>query len=225
MKKVLLFPSCVFLSSIDSSLFNKQQLIDDMLFNYEKCESLNNWDTKSITHHTYNTFEEEYVRRRMRVISGSKYGLTDVYDKKVKEAIDQLHFQHDVSYQWFEANFTINTEFMQEHDHHTVIHTPQQQGVVTYSFIHYVSFDPSTHGSTLFSNPATIAAYGNLRPITNMMNSQDTDNSVYFADWILDTRENDIVFFPSFLKHSVHSKINPTYPRITVSGNILFHTQ
>ncbi len=46
------------------------------------------------------------------------------------------------------------------------------------------------------------------------------DASVYFSDWVLNVKEDEIVFFPSFLKHRVASTLDPNYPRITSAGNI-----
>ena len=94
--------------------------------------------------------------------------------------------------------------FQEEHDHLPGF----------YSGIHYIKFDPEVHSQTQFVNP--------LHQMYTFMNGdiefEDHDDSTK-QFWAPDTKEGDIIIFPSFLRHMVPVS-HHTDARITLAFNI-----
>jgi len=219
-KRELLFPTCVFRTSINALTYDKEQLVADMMFNYNKTPQYNKWDDESITHHIYASSDTDFHAMGMKAVKADKYGLIKIYDSVVEQFFRELNHLGNIEYFWDVQNISINTQYMREHHHYDIDFDRKQNGFPFYSFVHYISFNQSVHGETVFVNPTTAMSYDFLTPLSKHFDNQNCDASVYFSDWVLNVKEDEIVFFPSFLKHRVASTLDPNYPRITSAGNI-----
>jgi hypothetical protein len=88
-----------------------------------------------------------------------------------------------------------------------------------YSAIHYVIYDKDEHTPTVFKNPL-YAFYGNSHMTKN------SNNLPY--DWkrlhIPQVQEGDLIFFPSFVPHSVSAQTSEKL-RATVALNLYTHEE
>jgi hypothetical protein len=92
---------------------------------------------------------------------------------------------------WY--NVGIEGSHQEEHDH--------MGGFpgVAYSAIHYLIYDPSVHEPTIFYNPIHHTYLRNMHPCNGEDMPTDWKKG-YFSPTV---EEGDIIFFPSYLRHSV----------------------
>ena len=111
---------------------------------------------------------------------------------------------------WF--NYYTKDDYQEWHDH---IHRSKEENSlgVNFSFVYFLSFDPSYHGPLTFKDP--------LHALRRM--SLDKCIHDYNPHWSPEINEGDIIVFPTYLEHCVKPYIknvdNPV-PRITISGNM-----
>lgn len=92
---------------------------------------------------------------------------------------------------WY--NVGIEGSSQEEHDHMGGF-----PGVV-YSAIHYLIYDPNVHEPTIFYNPIHHTYLRNMHPC----NGEDMPTDWRKGYYSPTVAEGDIVFFPSYLRHSV----------------------
>jgi len=207
-----LFSSRVYKTKIDPSSYEKQSIVETLLKNYNKNPVRNRWDDISETHHTLKDWDNKDYEK---VDTSS---LEPVYDNIVKEFINSVKWNCPITYNWFYANFAVNTKFMREHDHFSI----DENGHCLFSCIHYIKFDKNNHSTTQFVNPLPFVMFPLLtNNISKSVSSKEIENSTYFNSWELNTNEEDFVIFPSWLKHTVlPNKKNSDTPRIVSVVNI-----
>lgn len=138
---------------------------------------------------------------------------TDFYREDIEEFF--VNFNMPSNYFWqirpyFWYNFTGNGGWQEQHDH---ISAPLP---ITFSAIHYVNFDKDEHKAVEFINPIEQL----IRAITPSENKDAVPD--FFKNLASSPNfieEGDIIFFPSYLKHSVPIQRSDKL-RITVAMNI-----
>ena len=173
----------------------------------------NNWDNKSDLHHYYADWDNKsYDPLPLEQ-------LVSLYEIKVKNFIATLPLLGNVEYNWSIENIAVNTKHMAEHDH--LGFDRGYEG--TFSAIHYIKYDKATHGPTNFFNPLMFTQFDCFtNNITKILDNKLIENSAYFKTWSIDCKEDDLIIFPSYLKHNVISNLSQNNYRITSAINIKF---
>jgi len=211
MESYSMFPSMVIKTRIDPDSYDKEALIKAAMEGYEKDPNKNYWDTDSDLHHYYGTMFD---------CPKEIESLSDSYAKAIDEYMDSLDKSwHSFEYRWKMVNLAVNSRTMAPHDH--FYKAKGWQGA--YSCIHYISYDRRDHSSTKFLNPLVFAQYlHNTHSMSNLLNKSDIDNSAYFEGRHMDIHEDDMIIFPTYLKHMVSKGIKreSDKPRILGVANI-----
>lgn len=211
MERIDLFSVPVWKTKIDPCSYDKTKLIAEIEENYSKAPVRNKWDESSNLHHCYGDwYNADFTMPKIP-------DLMQEYQNTIKKFMDQFPFRENIVNNW-RANFTNitamkNGQNMALHDH---IDSPNSFFTAT----HYIQFDKETHKSTCFNNPSTAAIYDiTLGGISRKMDICQ-ENSGYFQSWEIPAEEDDLVIFPSFLKHKVRETKNTEKLRIVGVLNI-----
>ena len=206
-----LFPTRVYKTKIDPSLYNKQEIVEDCVWNYNLNPNRNSWDRDSVLHHTYGDWNNPMFKK----IDTTK--LSPLYQSAIDDYFSKISFSITPKYRWTLTNICVNTEFMAAHEH--FYRTSSSHCM--FSCTHYIKFDKTVHPSTTFVSPLKHASIGdNLKCANTLLSSTDTANSSYYDRWNIPTEEDDFVIFPSHLEHLVSRRIKTDKTRIVSVVNI-----
>lgn len=179
--------------------YNKQQLVDNILTNYQTNPSRNMWDKTCDMHHEYND------RDNSNFIPIDYSTLLPIYYQKVEEFISELNLRYSCTSSLHIQNYTVTTHAQTMKTH---CHLPCQ-----FAAVHYVKFNHSEHQSTMFSNPSP---YANLLPMYyHMMYDRYIQQEIN-----LPVVEDELIIFPAMMNHHIVSSHSST-PRITIAFNIM----
>ena len=201
-----IFQTQIYKVKIDPSSYDKQSIIDTCIKNYEEKPYHNLWDDVSDLHHYHCDFSNAPDMRSL----GKSYGKTiNDYMASIKGKFN---------YRWKIINLAVNSKYMKLHDHY--YRRKGWQGM--FGSTHYISYDKESHTPTKFENPLVFAQYRhNTNDINNLLDQNDYNNSAYWPDSGLDVEEDDMIIFPSYLKHVVENGYKPgSKPRIVCVTNI-----
>lgn len=124
-----------------------------------------------------------------------------------KAGFSRLHtWEHRLNF-WY--NLSFKDSYQEIHDH---LGGPIP---ISYAAVHYVVFDKQEHASTVFYNPLQ-SILKTLQPTTK---DQFKPNDYQGLQKLLNVEEGDLIFFPSYVPHSVMKQISEKL-RITVAFNI-----
>jgi hypothetical protein len=195
-----------------SSLIKKEKkkLINIITKNYNKNPIRNKWNepgiTKSTLHHSYGDENNKDFKQV------DFQFLIPHYKKIIDSFCKDSNITDNYKYTFQIVNYTASKKetFMKPHLHHSC----------NFSMIHYLNFNSKKHVSTVFHNPYY---FNDLLPFSGsfkLFSNKDIRNLWHEAEVILNTIEDDVVIFPSVLKHSV---IQPETNelRIVVASNIV----
>lgn len=206
-----MFPSQLYKTRIDPEDYDKSAIIEKAMINYSLEPNKNIWDNDSELHHYYGQMFEAPDEIKT---------LEKCYAKVIDEYVKSIKTNHnELKYRWKMVNFAVNTKYMAAHDHYY-----QSKGWQSaFSTCHYISYNWKDHSPTKFLNPLIYGQYGyNTRGISVGLDRSNIDNSTYFPDYTPDVKEDDIIIFPSWLKHEVVNgmKRETDKPRILGVANI-----
>ena len=209
-----LFGLPVLKTKIDPSEFNKDDIVKDILANYEIDPERNAWEkydainVKSRLHHSFNDPDTRFKR-----IDYSQ--LIPVYEQKIAKQLERLQWKSSFNFEFTIENYTCIKEnsYMREHAHPWT----------DFTAVHYVKFDPKQHFSTVYVNTHDYADYAKDLAVgsNDHLDTSTTEGSYMTSHYSLNTDEDDFVITPSFVKHSVpyHDKCDDH--RITIALNII----
>lgn len=173
---------------------DKNKLIKIIQERYKKNPNQTPKGWKCSVHSSFKK-ENNYIPKDLiKLIHDKSSEFLSVYSKKIK-----LEGKYIINNIWFNAYS--GDQFQEPHVH----------GDALFSGCYYLRFDKKNHDPTTFYNP-------NFN-----LNHLKIKNNPYFCI-NLDCEEDDIIFFPSFLKHGTGGLKNKTTLnnlRITISFNIL----
>lgn len=199
---------CYFMQPHD---YDKDNLKIKILENFEKQPVRNdNWSKDTFIdtniHHSYGDDDNNNFNK----IDFSS--LVPTYGNFIRDYFKRMSTAKKFKYDFKIVNYTCTKEdqFMIPH-----IHTDSN-----FSFIHYLQFDKKQHLGTIFLNSHSFSDYlWDKDKLTSIFDRQDLNNSYLYKEFMLGTKEDMFIIFPSCVFHLVAPK-KYTKERITVVGNI-----
>ena len=203
-----LFGFPVMKTKIDKKSYNKKSIVSTIEKNFKINNKRNLWDKASILHHAYNDF------------SNPKYHKVDfdtlipVYEKTLMAIFKSMNIFSPFDCEFKIINYTCmsNSDYMKSHIHPGV----------DFTAVHYIQFDKKHHTPTIFENTLPYIEYiDELRPdLHKILSNKDALNSWAYENWTSDIEEDDLYFYPSFLKHRIGPQTSKNKNRITIVLNI-----
>lgn len=203
MERIDLFPSSIYKTRIDPSLWNKDQFVSQSIQSYNidpHRHAVNMPDSEF--HTTYRDDDNE----KFNVIDRSV--LIDVYSKVVDKFFEKLKLKRQIEYRWNIINVSIGKDNWYDWHYHGGV---EKDGYsIDYVMVHYINFDGLVHNPTIFKNPLISSEYSyNMRPFY-ILDLKYPENSTYSRTYLLSTSEDDVIIFPSYMVHSVQKKNSNT---------------
>lgn len=218
MKIIPLFASNLYTYSIDPTTFDKQNIVSTIVDNYNRSPHRNNWDVNntgviSNLHHYYNDWDNNNFTHV------DLSSLVEVYKNNLQIFLNDIGIGENLEFKFKINNITVyndNSQFMNEH-HHRVSNDS------LFSVIHYLQADETSNPIT-FTNPSSFFIYPDvklLNAITTSLSDPNVSDSMFFENWSIPVEEDQLIIFPSWLKHKVMpSNKTPTKHRIAIVTNI-----
>lgn len=206
MEKIDLFSTKIYKTYVDPNLYNRDDIIKAVTINYNKQpDRLDSKKFQTNSHHTFLGWDNPNFEK-----IDLSY-LNKIYYQKTQEFFDHFKIQKNVKWNGQIVNIHASKSHQGIFRHG---HLP-----AFYSTVHFIKMD-ETHQKLRFYNPSTHANYINL--INNVDNTLEDciDNSIFMYLYTLDLKENDMIFFPSFLEHDAYLNSHTDSLRISASTNI-----
>lgn len=193
-------------TTIDASLYNKQDIIDTCINNYTIEKSRNEWNKNCDMHHPYNDCNDQYKEPDYTQ-------LIPLYQSAIQSFFDEVSFSQEVGWNFNVVNYTVTTgnQSMVMHNHLPFV----------FSAIHYIKFNPLLHRSTLFMNPCSIrSAISHIyNKEQNLLDRNCGYNTFIYPEVSLTTNEDDFIIFPSTVEHMIPPSFSDE-ERITIALNV-----
>mgnify|MGYP003624901152 FL=1 len=206
--KETVFGFPVLKTSIDPKSYNKKKVISTIEKNYKIDKNRNNWDSRSNLHHAHNDFNNS----RFNKINFDE--LFEVYKKALSEMFTSFSYTEETKINFGIINYSClgKTQYMDTH-----LHSEND-----FNAIHYIQFDEKNHtGTQLESSQAHSKFAHNLRPhLVKKLDNTKSENSWMYDDWTFNTKEDDLIVMPCFVRHRIPmQKFNKKH-RITIALDI-----
>lgn len=171
---------------------NKNKLIKTIEQNYKKNPNQTPKGWKCMVHSSFKTEDNQIPADLLKIIENKSNEFLDIYENKLKITGD--YYINDIWYNAYGKH-----QFQEPHTH----------GDALFSGCYYLKLNKNIHHQTTFYNPNFGLDYSKL----------ESNTYFYFNP---DCEEDDVIFFPSFLKHGTKgiNNINVEDIRITISFNI-----
>lgn len=208
---ITLFGYNVWQRRVDPSLYNKQDIVDVINDNVNIDPERNHWNGGGKLHHSYNDIDNPKFKEP------DYSSLLPVYSKLLDEYIKETKL-HGL-FNFHITNYTVikgQDQYMSIHDHCL------EDEIVA---VHYLSYDPTCHYPLIFHNENPDFKWLKYQKIKDRILPNSCEHSQYFTTWTPEIKEDDIIFFPSNLSHSVHPSKDHVYldtnkNRICIATNI-----
>lgn len=193
---------------IDPSSYNKQKLISCIEQNYYQSPSRNARPSMGTHHQCYNDFNNP------NFIEPDWDSVRIVYNKVVNEYLTSMNLVSQCKYNLDIVNYSAYGDTKSNMRRH--FHTD-----CDFSGVHYIQYDNQIHTPTRFENPFKWGDYQSyMRPDLGKCMVNELSNS-WTCDWFEpETKEDDIIFFPSLLSHEVMAQKQSDKLRITIALNV-----
>jgi hypothetical protein len=205
-----LFGLPILITSIDPVSYDKENILKIINKNYKKQKTRDKWCTntffKTDIHHS-NKDEENKSFEKVNYTLLSK-----CYHKPIEKYLSKITNNKTIKYNFNIVNYTAikHNSYMRPHLHKEC----------NFSMVHYISFDKKEHFPTIFLNPYFFHELLPEKEKTEQILIEKNTESSWIADeWKHDIEENDLIIFPSVLKHYVRNKDSKKL-RVTVAVNI-----
>ena len=212
--KDFLFGAPIYHTKVDPKKYDKDKIIDIINNNYSKDSYRNLYDDNlSDLHHSF----KDTKNKKFEDIDYKETGLLSVYEDIFKNFVNKsLKTKDKFLYKFTIENYTAtkNSQFMRSHQH-----LPH----VDFATVHYLQYDKKNHSNTVFINSNDYGPYASFirKNFSNTCDDKHIDNSYLFHNWKYKVEEDDMIIFPSFLKHEIPKQKNEIDKlRITVVCNL-----
>lgn len=189
-----LYPSLFAEVYIDPTLYDKDNLVADILNNYKIQPYRSLWKNAANIHHYYNDWDNSQFKKL------NLESLQNVYYNLFEKFINDCSFQSEILWQYVITNITVHKEaynFMTNHDHFN--------DVTFFTVVHYLQIDDNASPLTL-ENPYSFANYfpDKFRQTTQkILDSSNPFSSTYFKHWNVIPEVDTMYIFPSWIKHKI----------------------
>lgn len=215
-----LFPTTAWRFRIDPNSYDKARLVREATENFRRDPYRNKWANDGTLHHCYDDWDNpNFIKYDF-----NKMNLVQIYQPLVHQFTNSLNLSRQINYSFEIVNVTVNgpKQYMGVHNH--VVDTPNK--TTCFVGVHYIKLLPH-QPSTTFMNPIGAAAFPTFfNYARGYFSDESHDTSSYQQQWEINTQEDDLIIFPSYLNHKIRGnweKLSPTEPeRITVAINIDF---
>jgi len=215
MKKEILFGLPVHRMRIDPKSYDKKTIIKTVKENYKKAKYRNKYydNEESDMHHSF----KDLKNKKFKNIDYKKVGLLNIYNDVYKNFTNHtLKKSKHFSYKYHIVNYTAlqENQFMTSHQH-----LPSAD----FSAVHYIQLDEKKHVPTSFINTHDFGNYLEYmrKSFFECCDSKDLENSYMFPKFKLLVKEDDMIIFPSCLRHEIPKQNENTDKiRITISSNL-----
>lgn len=218
-EKYTVFPTNIWKTHIDPSLFDKETFVSVMYENYKRDPYRNAWDNDGTLHHCYNDWDNpKFISPDISLLMTAYSNVVNKFVSHISPLLNKIP-----KFNFVLTNLTANKEgqYMAEHDHLSY----NEAGGCVYSAVHYIKLE-SHQPSTTFFNPVIAGHHHTtFEYATKYFNSTSIENSANCNKWEIPTVEDDLVIFPAYLKHKVRGnwrQLSPDELRITSVFNIIF---
>ena len=213
-EKKILFGLPIYSVKVNPNSYDKKSFLKIVNKNYSIDNYRNKFDdSKSNLHHSY--FDE--TNDKFIKVNYKEIGLLDVYNKIFQDFFYiTLKLKDNFLWKFTIENYTASMEnqFLRPHNH-----LPH----CDFATVHYVQFDSTKHRRTEFFNHNDFSPYiGDIRKtLCNVLDKLEPNNSYLFQNWSFDSVEDEMIIFPSCLKHEVPKCENSVDKlRVTISCNL-----
>lgn len=194
---------------INPNNYNKEEIINTILHNYEIDKERNNWDPNSNLHHSI----DDELNNNFKTPNYSI--LEKIYLDMSKQYVKSLSINNEIKIK------IINYSVVEKNNHMD----PHVHAHADFVGSHYISFDSQNHQPTLFINPSdSIFTYARvIKPELHkkFLNQNSSLNSWMLPAFTYPAVEDDVLIWPSLLKHGIHKQTNKsTKKRISIAWNI-----
>ncbi|NDB60623.1 hypothetical protein EB001_19575 [bacterium] len=213
LEKNTLFEVNYYKTAIDPNSYNKKEIMDTIIYNYEKNpnreSTLKNSPDISF-HNYYGNFDNPKYKK----INFTQLGL--VYDNIIKNYMTSIYGTNinNILYRWSIDNINVGI------NGHMECHNHLSQYADGYSnqfvMIHYLSFDSNFHEHTKFENPLSIGPFIDYMKIGINLDKSKKENSMYRVNNYINSKEDDLIIFPSFINHKVAMSKKPHSNKLRV---------
>jgi len=206
-----LFGLPLYHASLLNEKYNKNDILDVIIKNYNKDNNRNEWDKKKLESSKIHHFLSDELNNSFDTPNFKH--LIPIYEKHISNFLNNLNNNENYKFVFEIVNYTCMKKGQHMVKHY---HTD-----CDFSAIHYLKFDENFNDSTLFFNPSDYSKFINqLRPnLMGFFNSNKEHNSWIYYNYKFNTKEEDLVIFPSILEHSVPI-VKDDKHRVTISFNI-----
>jgi hypothetical protein len=202
-----IFSSSLYRGKIDSNIYEKVKIVNAITENYYIDPCRNNWDADT---HNMHMYYNDWDNVKFNKIDPST--LLPIYSQLFDQFLHSLNPLELIDFNFKIANFTVTNKVNSVMPTHS--HSSEKNCIFT--AVHYLK---ASHSSSvlLLENPLIYKHYMD-DSIENYMRSkfggQNINYSPYSNYWYIRPVEDEIVIFPSYLKHSVQ----PIVSEITSSN-------
>jgi len=215
MERIDLFPTSIHRTKIDPFSWNKDDFIKQSIENYNIDPHRH---AKNMPDSEFHTTYRDEDNDKFRVINTET--LKSEYSKVIFNFFNNLKLTRVVEYRWNLINISIGKDNWYDLHCHGG-HLSKDFYLIDFVMVHYIKFDKNDHNPTYFRNPLIHSSYPHNLHQGNILDLTYSENSTYSSGYQLNTNEDDVIIFPSYLFHGVQKKNNNTEKfRIITSSHI-----
>ena len=194
-------------TKIDPKTFNKEEIITIIKRNYSKQKVRQKWSKSFMGTDIHHSNGDEDNKN----FETPNYSLlVKSYSKPIEEYKKFVGIKKEIGLYLNVANYTCSSHksFMEPHFHIGC----------EFSMIHYLNFKKTEHSPTMFINPLESFLWWSKK-IQSSIKYDKPSQSWLLGEFSYPTEEDDLIIFPSMLRHFVNNKTSQE-PRITIASNI-----
>lgn len=204
MQKIDLFPTTIYKTQIDPSSWDKDQFVLESIKSYNIDPKRH---VKNMPDSEYHTTYLDWDNKKFNTINLDS--IKQVYSKVVSDFFESIRLSRHIEYKWTIINISIGKDNWYDWHYHGV-NLDKDNYSNDYVMVHYIKFDGDVHRPTAFQNPLTFMNCKNSVPLKTILDCSYVENSSFYPTYELNTNENDVIIFPSYLKHGVMKKNSNT---------------
>ena len=204
-----LFGLPILIDYIEPSKYNKKYITNIINKNYTIQKTRQNWLKddffKTDIHHSNGDEDND------KFLKIDYSSLKNSYDKIILKYIKNIYPTKEVGLSYKIVNYTASKEktFMAPHNHIDC----------DFAMVHYIQFDKE-HSQTTFQSPYIHTdMWERGKNIKKYTDSSRIENTWLYPEWQYKMVENQIIVFPSILKHYVRNVASKNL-RMTIATNI-----